>query len=70
MTGPRKVQSPEDVVIERLTLAVDELKQALGEAIARLADMHKGDDGQAWKEAGRALPRLRATLARHKKGQR
>lgn len=41
----------------------DPVREALALAIARLEDMLKGDDGQAWKEAERALPGLRAALA-------
>ena len=35
---------------------------ALQTAIWRLEDMLKADDGQAWKEAEKALPKLKATL--------
>ena len=35
---------------------------ALQMAVDRLADMLQGDDGQAWQEAERTLPRLRAAL--------
>lgn len=42
----------------------DEVATALGAAVARLQDMLQGDDGQAWKEAERALPGLLATLAK------
>jgi hypothetical protein len=35
---------------------------ALQTAIDRLEDMLKGDDGQAWKEAKKALPGLRTAL--------
>lgn len=38
-------------------------RTALGLAIARIEDMLKGDDGQAWKEAEKAIPTLRAALA-------
>ncbi len=37
--------------------------EALRLAIARLEDLLKGDDGQAWKEAEKELPRLRVALA-------
>lgn len=45
---------------------VRELVDALQTAIWRLDDMLRGDDGQAWKEAERAMPPLRALLAKHK----
>lgn len=34
------------------------LEDALQKAIYRLEDMLEGDDGQAWKEAEKELPRL------------
>jgi len=37
--------------------------EALRLAISRLEDILKGDDGQAWKEAEKAMPILRAALA-------
>jgi hypothetical protein len=37
--------------------------EALRLAVARLEDILKGDDGQAWKEAEKAMPILRAALA-------
>ena len=40
----------------------EQLKQALRTAIARIEDMLLGDDGQAWKEAQKSLPRLKAVL--------
>ncbi len=39
-----------------------ELVDGLTTAIHRLDDMLMGDDGQAWKEAQKALPRLRAMV--------
>lgn len=38
------------------------LRDALQTAIWRIEDMLKGDDGQAWKEAERALPQLKKIL--------
>lgn len=38
------------------------LKIALKIAIARLEDMCIGDDGQAWKEAEKALPKLKSSV--------
>lgn len=43
-------------------MAVAVKHDALQLAVDRLEDMLKGDDGQAWQEAERALPRLRAAL--------
>lgn len=43
-----------------------ELRRMLSTAIDRIEDMLNGDDGQAWKEAERVLPRLRATIAQEK----
>lgn len=40
----------------------EQLRKALQTAIWRLEDMLKGDDGQAWKEAEKALPALKAHL--------
>lgn len=51
---------------DRLRTDVRELVDALQTAIWRLDDMLRGDDGQAWKEAERAMPPLRALLAKHK----
>lgn len=48
----------------RLIAAAPDLYEALRNAIDRLEDMLKGDDGQAWKEAERVMPRLRAALAK------
>lgn len=42
--------------------AVPTKYEALEVAIWRLEDMLKADDGQAWKEAEKALPRLREAL--------
>ena len=36
--------------------------EALRLAIDRINDMLMGDDGQAWKEARKALPRIEAAL--------
>ncbi len=38
------------------------LRDGLQTAIWRLEDMLKGDDGQAWKEAEKALPKLKKIL--------
>jgi len=38
------------------------VSDALEKAIWRLEDMLMGDDGQAWKEAEKALPHLKAAL--------
>lgn len=38
-------------------------KDALAQAIARIEDLLQGDDGQAYKEAQKALPHLKKTLA-------
>jgi hypothetical protein len=40
-----------------------ELRDGLEMAINRIEDMLQGDDGQAWKEAEKWLPRLKQTLA-------
>lgn len=40
----------------------EQLRKALQTAIWRLEDMLRGDDGQAWKEAEKALPALKAHL--------
>lgn len=45
----------------------DNLLDLLTDAKYRLDDMLKGDDGQAWKEAERFMPRLNAALAEAKK---
>jgi aminoglycoside phosphotransferase len=45
---------------------VIELESALQTAIWRIEDMLKADDGQAWKEAEKALPNLKATLGESK----
>jgi len=38
------------------------LEKALQEAVWRLEDMLEGDDGQAWKEAEKALPKIREAM--------
>lgn len=38
------------------------LRDGLQSAIWRIEDMLKGDDGQAWKEAEKSLPRLKNLL--------
>ena len=38
------------------------LEDALQTAVNRIEDMLMGDDGQAWKEARKALPNLKALL--------
>lgn len=43
-----------------------ELLEALKIARERLADMLEGDDGQAWDEARKALPKIDAIIARAK----
>lgn len=48
--------------LETLTARVAELESVLWEAIERLDDMLKGDDGQAWSEAERAMPKLRKAV--------
>lgn len=50
------VKRPEEPVNDRL-------RTALQTAVDRLADMLKGDDGQAWDEARKALPQLHAELS-------
>lgn len=47
---------------EELAASNENLKRNLQEAIYRLMDMLEGDDGQAWKEAEKALPRLQRAL--------
>lgn len=42
------------------------LESALQTAIWRIEDMLKNDDGQAWKEAEKALPNLKVTLGETK----
>lgn len=42
------------------------LESALQTAIWRIEDMLKNDDGQAWKEAEKALPNLKVTLGEKK----
>lgn len=56
-----------DLIAERDRRRADvrELASALQTAVWRLDDMLIGDDGQAWKEAERAMPPLRALLAKH-----
>ena len=50
---------------EAAQLIVD-LCDGLRTAIWRIEDMLKGDDGQAWKEAERALPQLKKILGEEK----
>lgn len=42
------------------------MREALQLARDRIADMLMGDDGQAWKEARKALPIIDAALPSHK----
>lgn len=49
--------------IAHLVSSAPELARALQTAIWRLEDMLKADDGQAWKEAEKAIPSLRSTLS-------
>lgn len=37
-------------------------REALQRAIERIEDLLKGDDGQAWKEAQKVLPKLKQAL--------
>lgn len=48
--------------LEALAARVEALESALRQAIERLDDMLKGDDGQAWSEAERAMPKLREAV--------
>lgn len=48
--------------VASLRWRVVELEAALQSAHARLTDMLMGDDGQAWREAERALPKIAAAL--------
>lgn len=43
-----------------------ELLEALEGAKARISDMLEGDDGYAWKEARKSLPRIEATITKAK----
>lgn len=47
---------------DELAASVAKLKNELQYSIYRLMDMLKGDDGQAWDEAEKALPRLQKAL--------
>ncbi len=49
-------------IIEASLEATQTLRDGLQTAIWRLEDMLKGDDGQAWKEAEKALPKLKKIL--------
>lgn len=49
--------------IAHLIAATPDLVRSLQTAIWRLDDMLKGDDGQAWKEAEKAMPGLRSVLS-------
>jgi hypothetical protein len=46
----------------RLIAAAPDLLYQLINASNRLADMLKGDDGQAWQEAERAIPNIEAAI--------
>jgi len=48
----------------RLIAAAPELYERLVMAVARIEDMLREDDGQAFKEARKALPAFRAALAK------
>lgn len=45
-----------------LIAAAPDLLEQLINARNRLADMLKGDDGQAWQEAERAMPNIEAAI--------
>lgn len=49
-------------VARNLIAERDMLLQVLTDAKDRIADMLKGDDGQAWKEAEKFMPRLEAVI--------
>lgn len=53
-------------VADALMAERDTLLALLTDAKYRLDDMLKGDDGQAWKEAERFMPRLNAVLNQNK----
>lgn len=48
----------------RLQEALRDTRDGLGTALDRIHDMLRDDDGQAWKEAKKALPRLEALARR------
>ena len=59
-----RVEADETVCSYIAHLEADVMRkdEALRSAIDRLNDMLMGDDGQAWKEARKALPHIEAAL--------
>jgi hypothetical protein len=57
-----KAKNDIDQLAERDAL-IAEKDEALDRAIGRVEDMLMADDGQAWKESEKALPRLKEALA-------
>lgn len=51
---------------EQLQAKKAEIEEALQEAIDRLKDILERDDGQAWIEAEKALPRIKDKFERNK----
>lgn len=62
-TGPI-YDAPRAIAIDETAAFIDELVKQLESARDRLADMLIGDDGQAWKEAERAMVQIDITLAK------
>lgn len=62
-TGPI-YDAPREIAIDEKDAFITELVKQLESARDRLADMLIGDDGQAWKEAERAMVQIDITLAK------